>query len=94
MEKKLLAIKIRKFVSEYAGIRPDWDAEFDSEDEKYTSPDASEMIACANLLDMDIVPDKCFSDWGSGGYIPYTSENGKKEHDLIMSEIYTLINNK
>lgn len=52
------------------------------------------MIACANSLDMDIVPDKCFSDWRCGGYLPYTTENGKKEHDSIMSEIYKLINNK
>ena len=52
------------------------------------------MITCANLLDMDIVPDKCFSDWVCGGYTSHTSEKGKKEHDLIMSEIYMLINNK
>lgn len=74
----------------YAGISPNWTV-FDSVDEKYTSPDVYELLACATLLEKGIKPIKCFSDWGSGGYTPYTSKIGKDEHDFLIKEIYKII---
>lgn len=87
-----LSERIYKFLDQYAGIRPDWDAEFDNEDEKYTSPDASMMKACADYIKDGLKPPFCHSEWGSGGYKPYSSEEGRKEHDFLVKEIYKIIN--
>jgi len=89
---KELAVRIRKFLSEYAGINPNWDGE--SQDDKYTSPDAYELETCAELFEQGIVPKKCWSEWGSGGYKPYTSKEGREEHDKLIKEIYKLIHDK
>ena len=88
---KELSERIYKFIDKYAGIRPDWDGE--SEDEKFTSPDASQMKYCADMLKQDKIPFRCFSEWGSGGYKPYSSKEGRDEHDKLVKEIYKLINN-
>ena len=86
-----LSDRIYKFVSIYGAISPNW-IDDDVDDEKYTSPDVYEMLTCAELLKNNITPKKCWSDWGSGGYKPHTSIEGKKEHDIIVKEIYKLIN--
>lgn len=86
-----LVERIYKFLDQYAGIRPDWDAEFDEEDEKYTSPDASMMKYCADMIKDGLVPSHCHSDWGSGGYAPYGSKEGIIEHNYLVSEIYKII---
>ncbi len=88
-----LAKRILKFIDTYAGVRPDW-CEIEGIDEKYTSPDAYEMLYCANELNNNKIPIQCFSEWGSGGYNPYTSKEGKEEHDYLRSKIYDLINKK
>lgn len=93
MEHKELAERIFCFIKKYAGICPDWTEE-DGEDGKYTSPDAYEMISCAELISQGKIPYKCFSEWGSGGYKPYTSKEGKIEHDYLLSEIYKIIKSK
>lgn len=90
---KELSERIYKFIDKYAGIKPDW-CEIEGIDEKYTSPDAYEMLSCAELLQKGLKPKKCFSDWGSGGYTPYTSKEGKQEHDYLVREIYKIINVK
>jgi hypothetical protein len=82
-----LSKDILAFVDKYAGISPNWDPEFDDEDEKYTSPDASEMIKCAHMLKSGTIPDYCHSEWGSGGYKPYTSTEGRQEHDSLIQRI-------
>ena len=82
-----LAKRIDKFIDSFAGIRPDFDPEYDEEHEKYTSPDASEMLKCSNMLKNNIKPDYCFSQWSSGGYVPYTSIEGEKEHNDIIKAI-------
>ena len=46
---KELSERIYKFIETYAGVRPDWDAEYDDEDDKFTSPDASQMKYCASV---------------------------------------------
>ncbi len=88
-----LAKRILKFIDTYAGVRPDW-CEIEGIDEKYTSPDAYEMLNCANILMNNQKPNRCWSEWGSGGYSPYTSKKGKEEHDVLVKEIYLLINKK
>jgi hypothetical protein len=89
MEKEL-ANRIIKFVETYAGVRPDWDGV--TEDEKYTSPDAYELINCANQLKSGFKPTSWWSSWGSGGYHPYTSKEGRKEHEDILSLISIVAN--
>ncbi len=84
---KELADKIYNFLNKYAGIRPNWNPEYDDEDDKFTSPDASELKCCADMLKNGLKPLKCFSEWGSGGYIPYTSKEGREEHDNLVKEI-------
>lgn len=85
-----LSQRIDKFIEEYAGIRPDYDPDYDDDDEKYTSPDASEMLKCSMMLKNNMKPDYCFSQWSSGGYVPYTSVVGELEHDAIKTEIKNL----
>lgn len=86
-----LAKRIHDFIKKYAGIRPNW-CETEDFDEKYTSPDAYELLRCADMLNHEQKPNKCFSEWGSGGYTPYTSKEGREEHDYLVKEIYKIIN--
>lgn len=85
-----LAERIYKFLDKYAGIRPDWNEE--DEDEKFTSPDASQMKYCADMLNKGEKPLQCWSEWGGGGYKPYSSKEGREEHDYLVKEIYKIIN--
>lgn len=87
---KELSIRIRTFIDKYAVIRPD----LEEGDCKFTSPDASELFYCAELLDKGIKPERCFSEWGSGGYKPYNDRKGREEHDKLVSEIYDIIKSK
>lgn len=91
---KELSKRIYSFLEKYAAVRPDWDSEYDDEDEKYTSPDASHLKYCADMLDKEVIPYTCLSDWGSGGYKPITSVEGREEHDYLVKTIYGLIKNK
>lgn len=81
LEKKRLGKEIKEFLDEYACIRPDFDPEFDEDYEKYTSPDASELLFCSELLikgeDIHRYP---WSDYSSGGY-----KRGKEVFDLHES---------
>lgn len=89
---KELAKRIYEFLEKYARISPNWDGEID--EEKYSSPDASQMRYCADMLSKEIKPLQCWSEWGSGGYQPYSSKLGAKEHDELVEEIYEIINKK
>jgi hypothetical protein len=87
-----LSDRIYKFIDKYAGIKPDFDPEYDDEDDKFTSPDASQMKYCADMLSKGLKPTQCWSEWGSGGYKPYISKEGREEHDFLVKEIYKIIN--
>lgn len=91
---KELADRIYKFLNQYAGIRPDWDAKLDNENDKFTSPDASQMKYCADMLKQGLKPQQCWSEWSGGGYKPYSSREGREEHDCLVSEICKIINSK
>jgi hypothetical protein len=83
-----LANEILQFLDKYARISPNFDAQYDTEDEKYTSPDASMLKYAANMLLMGKKPtDYIHSEWGSGGYGAYTDKIGKKIHDDILIKI-------
>lgn len=85
-----LANRIDLFIDKYAGISPNYDPEYDDLDEKYTSPDAYEMLRCSITLKDNKIPHYCHSQWSSGGYKPYTSIEGRLEHDDIMKELSKL----
>lgn len=83
---------IHEFLNEYAVKNPNY---IDETDNLYTSPDADELLYCAKCLENNIVPERCHSEWGSGGYHPYTSKIGKEEHDNLVEEIrYYIEDNK
>lgn len=89
MKEIILAEKIKNFLNQYANIRPDYDPAFDSEDERFTSPDASILFAAQIILSQGRKLPTFFyldSSWSSGGYAPYTSVEGKFLHDQIVLE--------
>ena len=89
-EKKLLGTEIKKFLDDYAGIRPDFDPEYDEEYEKYTSPDASELLCCSELFlkgeDVSTPPRSYYS---SGGY--KMGEDVSKLHESLIERIKPFI---
>ena len=89
---KELSDRIYTFIDNYAGINPNWDPEFDDEDDKFTSPDASQMKYCADMLSRGIKPVRCWSEWSGGGYKPYSSKEGRKEHDYLVKKVNSIIN--
>lgn len=91
---KNFAQRIYCFLDKYAGIRPNYDPQHDDEYEKYTSPDAAQMRYCADMIAKGIKPLQCHSEWGSGGYKPYSSREGREVHDYLVKEIYKFINSK
>lgn len=75
--------RIYKFLKQYAAKTKEGD---------YNSPDAYQLEACADLLKSGQKPSRCFSEWGSGGYKPYSSKTGQEEHDYLVKELYKIIN--
>jgi hypothetical protein len=86
-----LVDRIYTFINKYANLNPNWDSEFDDEEDKFTSPDASMLKYCADMIKIGVVPDHCWSEWSSGGYSPYISKKGRLEHDEIIKDIYKII---
>lgn len=85
-----LSERIYNFVKDYALINQHWDRK--SHDDKYTETDVYEMLNCAELLKKRKKPKHCLSIWESGGYKLHNSNEGKKEHDYLLNEIYKIIN--
>lgn len=85
-----LSERILNFVDKYAKISPNWNN--DEDDEKYTAPDVYQLLDCVNSIQNNTPIFRCWSDWGCGGYSPYTSKEGKEEHDFIIKEINKIIN--
>lgn len=75
-----LSTKIRNFLSKYAKLQPGTS--------QYNSPDAYQLEAAALELEKTGSISKLpWSEWGSGGYGPYTSKRGRKQHDDILSAL-------
>ena len=88
---KELSKRIYDFIEKYAIISPNWDG---GSTGKYTAPDVYQMIYAAEMLSEDILPTRCWSDWSGGGYKKINANEGRVEHDYLVSEIYKLINKK
>ncbi len=82
---KELAIRIRKFLDTYA-VKPT------HLDGQFNGPDPSMLEHAADCLEQGIEPDRVWSEWGSGCYKPYSSTEGRKEHDEIIKELSKHLN--
>ena len=80
MSAQELAAKIKAFLEKY-GKR---DVNDPSE---WSSPDACLLEMTAKKLEAGMPVERPFSMWGSGGYGPYASKEGRKLHDEILDEI-------
>lgn len=82
-----LAAEIRQFLSQYATRSA-------NDPEMYSSPDAHQLEAFANLLEsdheIDLNKHYPFASWGSGGFKPYTSREGRRWLDEILDKISAL----
>jgi len=85
MEREILAKRISAFLEKY-GKRDRSAPEF------WNSPDGAEMEMAAGILARAKNPSRVpWSDWGSGGYGPYTSVEGRTEHAELLRLIKEVI---
>ncbi len=90
---KDLSERILKFIIEYAAISPNYDETSEDLDDKYTGPDPYQLLGFVTLYEEGVIPTRVpWSDWSSGCYKPYTSKEGREEHELILKEISKVIN--
>lgn len=90
MENSVLSEKILEFIEKYAIINPNYDALYDDFEDRFTSPDASELYNAGILLKDNIIPKQCNSSFGGCGYI-YKQEV-REQHDFLVKEVYKKIN--
>ncbi len=76
---------ILDFLKAHAKLNPNHPTE-------YNSPDANQLFIAAELLKAGKLPTRVWSDWSSGGYQPYTSDEARKWHDRLVSQVQDLIN--
>lgn len=84
-----LGKEILDFVEKFAQISPNFDAEYDDFEDRFTSPDASELYNAGILLSKGIIPKSCNSSFEGCGYT-YTEEV-KTLHNKLVSEVYKKI---
>jgi hypothetical protein len=83
-----IAARIDAFLAEYGKRSAD-------DGKEWSSPDASELEACSTVLKSGKFPSRYpWSEWGSGGYGPYTSKQGRREHDDILKVLGNIIEAK
>jgi hypothetical protein len=81
----ILADRIDKFLETYGKK----DAIYE---EEWSSPDACELEYVSDCMKMNgQITRLPWSEWGSGGYGPYTSKEGRTEHDAIIKLISVLV---
>jgi hypothetical protein len=85
-----LANEISRFLAKHAKISPNFDPNYDLLVEKYASPDASMLQFAVAMLMIGQKPTYINSDWGSGGYAPYTDKDGEKWHNEILQKLKNL----
>jgi hypothetical protein len=84
---KALGNLISDFIHKHAVLRADFDAEFDDEEDKFSSPDSANLyLASKSLIENGSLPEnyRCDSSWESGGYTPYSDKDAREEHDAIV----------
>jgi hypothetical protein len=85
MNKEKLIKRIEDFLAKYARK---------NNEGEYTSPDAYQLeCSMKELKSTGNITTFPWSEWGSGGYHPYTSKKGFKEHETILKEIKMVMNN-
>ena len=78
-----LANRIDAFLSRYGKKGHDGD---------WNGPDSTEMECTAIILREGGKPSRIpWSEWSSGCYVPFTSEDGRHEHDMLLKDIGSLI---
>lgn len=83
-----LADEIMRFLDKHANSAAAYDPEFDEPGDRYSSPDACELHVAAERLRRGIAIDRApWSDWGSGGYSPYTDKEAKAWHDELVEKV-------
>ena len=90
-ELQILSEFIKNFLSKYATLNPNYQ---DIYDNFYASPDANELKYCADLLENNEIPIRCFSEWSSGGYKPYSCKIAQNYHDDLVKSVNIIILNK
>lgn len=75
------------FVEKHARIRPDFDPQWDDEDEKWSGPDSAMLQSAAKSLNNGDKPIIVHSDWGSGSYHGLQNRQLHQEHDAIVAAI-------
>jgi len=79
-----LGHEIMKFLNKFGGIAAEYDPKYDSEEEKWNSPDASLMYYTAQLLIQGKKPKEMpWSSYNNGGY----KSGGKEIHDKLLKKI-------
>lgn len=86
-KKQKLADDIEEFLEKYANVSPNYDPKWDTEGQKWSSPDASGMFTAMKMLRSGRSPRHPNSSWESGGYSPYTDKKGRKLHDDLVQRI-------
>lgn len=89
-EYKQLANDIDKFIEKYAAISPNYDPEYDNEEDRFTGPDPGQLSMASKLLKIGRKPDRVWSEWNSGCYKPYNDKTGKQLHDSLIKRIKEL----
>lgn len=83
-----LADEIMRFLEAHAKTAASFDPAYDEPAERYSSPDGCELHMVAERLRAGMVIDRDpWSEWGSGGYSPYSDAAAREWHDDLLSRI-------
>jgi hypothetical protein len=83
-----LADEIMRFLDKHAKSAASYDPQFDDPADRYSSPDACELHLAAERLRRGMGIDRTpWSDWGSGGYAPYSDQDAKAWHAELVEKI-------
>lgn len=85
-----LAKEVRQFLEDHARIDVRYDPEWDEPQDRWSSPDASELDYAASEMEAGRIPDYPRSSWESGGYEPYEDKEAKAWHDDLLQRITNL----
>ncbi|NTF17948.1 hypothetical protein G6L37_05995 [Agrobacterium rubi] len=83
-----LADEIMRFLDKHAKSSAAYDPAHDEPEERYNSPDGSELhLAAIRLRTGQGFDRHPWSDWGSGGYEPYNDPEARAWHDELVRKI-------
>lgn len=85
-----LAKEIREFLASHAKIDANYDPDFWEYEDRWGSPDASELDYAASELEAGRVPGPIHSTWASGGYAPWEDKMARRRHDELLKKIREL----